>query len=96
LSAIEHPVIGDDRYGHAPTNRYFAEKYSLDRAFLHCARLEIDHPDTGARLVIEAPLAGDLRAVLERISAAGTLRFLDHKNALGGREPPRASPGGET
>jgi 23S rRNA (uracil1939-C5)-methyltransferase len=96
LSAIGHPVIGDDRYGHAPTNRYFAEKYALDRAFLHCTRLEIDHPDTGARLVVEAPLAGDLRAVLERISGAGTLRFLDHKNALGGRELPGASTGGET
>ena len=91
LAAIGHPVVGDERYGHAPTNRYFAEKYSLDRAFLHCGRLELDHPDTGVRHVIEAPLAGDLRAVLERISPAGTLRFLDQKNALGTRHPPEAS-----
>jgi hypothetical protein len=33
--------------------------------------------------VVEAPLPGDLRAVLERTSGPGTLRFLDHKNALG-------------
>jgi 23S rRNA (uracil1939-C5)-methyltransferase len=85
LAGIGHPVVGDDRYGHAPTNRYFAEKYALDRAFLHCMRIELDHPDTGVRLIIEAPLAGDLRAVLERISSTGTLRFLDQKNALGGR-----------
>jgi 23S rRNA (uracil1939-C5)-methyltransferase len=96
LAAIGHPVVGDDRYGHAPTNRYFTEKYSLDRAFLHCARLELDHPDTGVRHVIEAPLAGDLRAVLERISSAGTLRFLDQKSALGTRRPPEASPGSES
>lgn len=83
LAAIGHPVIGDERYGHAPTNRFFEEKNGLDRAFLHCVRIEIDHPATSKRLVFEAPLAGDLRAVLERTSGPGTLRFLDHKNALG-------------
>jgi tRNA/tmRNA/rRNA uracil-C5-methylase (TrmA/RlmC/RlmD family)/23S rRNA-/tRNA-specific pseudouridylate synthase len=83
LAAIGHPVLGDDRYGHVPTNRFFEEKNGLDRAFLHCVRIEIDHPVTGARLIVEAPLPGDLRAVLERTSGPGTLRFLDHKNALG-------------
>jgi hypothetical protein len=33
--------------------------------------------------MVEAPLPGDLRAVLERTSGPGTVRFLDHKNALG-------------
>ncbi len=83
LAAIGHPVLGDDRYGHPPTNRFFEEKNGLDRAFLHCVRIELDHPVTGARLIVEAPLPGDLRAVLERTSGPGTLRFLDHKNALG-------------
>ena len=83
LAAVGHPVLGDDRYGHAPTNRFFEEKHSLDRTFLHCVRLEIDHPTKAARLVVEGPLSGDLRGVLERTSGAGALRFLDHKNALG-------------
>jgi 23S rRNA (uracil1939-C5)-methyltransferase len=83
LAAIGHPILGDDRYGDAATNRHFAEKNGLDRAFLHCVRIEIDHPVTNARLVVETPLSGDLRAVLERTSGPGTLRFLDHKNALG-------------
>ncbi len=83
LAAIGHPVLGDDRYGHVPTNRFFEEKNGLDRAFLHCVRIELDHPISGARLIVEAPLPGDLRAVLERTSGPGTLRFLDHKNALG-------------
>ena len=87
LAAIGHAVIGDDRYGHAPTNRFFEEKNGLDRAFLHCVRLELDHPRTGQRLIIEAPLPGDLRGVLERTSGPGTLRFLDHKNALGTSSP---------
>ncbi len=83
LSAIGHPVLGDERYGHATTNRYFEEKNGLDRTFLHCVRLELDHPDHGARLIIESPLPGDLRGVLERTSGPATLRFLEHKNALG-------------
>jgi 23S rRNA (uracil1939-C5)-methyltransferase len=83
LAAIGHPVLGDERYGHAPTNRYFEEKHGLDRSFLHCVRLEFEHPTTGAHQVVEAPLPGDLRTVLERIGGAETLRFLDHKNALG-------------
>jgi 23S rRNA (uracil1939-C5)-methyltransferase len=83
LAAIGHPLLGDDRYGHAPTNRYFEEKQSLDRVFLHCVRIEVDHPTAGTRLVVEAPVPGDLRTVLERLSGPGTLRFLDQKNALG-------------
>ena len=83
LAAIGHPVLGDDRYGHAPTNRFFEEKNALDRTFLHCVRLELTHPRTQAKLIIEAPMPGDLRAVLERTSGPGTLRFLDHKHALG-------------
>jgi 23S rRNA (uracil1939-C5)-methyltransferase len=83
FAAIGHPVLGDDRYGHAPTNRYFEEKHGLDRSFLHCVRLEFEHPTTGVHHVVEAPLPGDLRVVLERIGGAETLRFLDHKNALG-------------
>jgi 23S rRNA (uracil1939-C5)-methyltransferase len=84
LAAIGHPVLGDERYGHAPTNRFFEEKNALDRTFLHCVRLEFDHPRKQQRLIVEAPLPGDLRSVLERTSGPGTLRFLDHKNALGG------------
>jgi 23S rRNA (uracil1939-C5)-methyltransferase len=83
LAAIGHPVLGDDRYGHAPTNRFFEEKNALDRTFLHCVRLEFDHPTQNQRLIVEAPMPGDLRGVLERTSGPGTLRFLEHKNALG-------------
>ncbi len=84
LAAIGHPVLGDDRYGHGPTNRYFEERHALDRTFLHCVRLEVTHPETGARLVLESPLPGDLRTVLERLGGQETLRFLEQKNALGG------------
>ncbi len=74
LASIGHAVLGDEQYGHAPTNRYFAEKCGLDRPFLHCARLELTHPDSAAALVVEAPLTGDLLAVLERIGGDEAVR----------------------
>jgi len=83
LAAIGHPVLGDERYGHAPTNRHFEEKYGLDRTFLHCVRFEIEHPTSGVHLVVESPLPGDVQTVLERAGGPGTLRFLEQKNALG-------------
>jgi 23S rRNA (uracil1939-C5)-methyltransferase len=83
LAAVGHPILGDDRYGHPATNRYFEERNGLDRLFLHCVRIEFEHPTTLAQHIVEAPLPGDLRAVLERISGPDTLRFLEHKRALG-------------
>ncbi|HXN33040.1 MAG TPA: pseudouridine synthase [Polyangiaceae bacterium] len=88
LAAIGHPLLGDDRYGHAMTNRFFEEKNGLDRPFLHGSRLELDHPDSGVRHVVESPLPGDLLAVLERMGDAGTMRLLDEKKALGDRGTP--------
>ena len=74
LASIGHPVLGDERHGHAPTNRYFAEKCGLDRTFVHCARLELTHPDSARPLVVEATLPGDLLAVLERIGGDEAVR----------------------
>jgi 23S rRNA (uracil1939-C5)-methyltransferase len=82
LAAVGHPVLGDTRYGHPPTNRFFEEKNALDRPFLHVVRVEVDAPN-GEKLLLECPLAGDLRSVLERTGGPGTLRFLDQKHALG-------------
>lgn len=39
----------------------------LDRQALHAARLEIDHPQSGRRMIFEAPLPADMAAVLETL-----------------------------
>jgi 23S rRNA (uracil1939-C5)-methyltransferase len=70
LAALGHPVLGDARYGHAASNRYLEEKHGLDRTFLHSGKITLAHPRTGRRLVLEAPLAGDLDAVLARLRMA--------------------------
>ncbi len=92
LAAIGHPVLGDERYGHAPTNRFFEEKHGLDRTFLHCVRLELTHPRTGVRLVVETPLPGDLRLSLARCGGPNVLKFLEGKAALGGEAPSTLPP----
>ena len=58
FAAIGHPVAGDARYG-------TAGRHGLERQFLHSARLALDHPFTGARLVFESELPPDLAAALE-------------------------------
>jgi 23S rRNA (uracil1939-C5)-methyltransferase len=65
LAAIGHPVLGDPRYGHAPSNRHLWERAALDRPFLHCERIELVR--RGAPLVLASPLAPDLATVLERL-----------------------------
>lgn len=64
FAAIGHPVLGDERHGDAASNRHFLEKYALDRPFVHASRVEIEGVTT------EAPLAGDLAAVLDRLGAS--------------------------
>jgi len=80
LEAIGHPVLGDARYGHAASNRYFEEKHGLDRTFLHAAQISLSHPRTRERIVVRAPLAGDLEGVLARLRSASA-------ETTGGYEP---------
>jgi tRNA pseudouridine65 synthase len=64
---ISHHVIGDVRYGKGEHNRLFRERFGLHRLALHALELEFDHPVSGERLRIFAPvpedLAGPLRAM---------------------------------
>jgi 23S rRNA pseudouridine1911/1915/1917 synthase len=69
LSAIGHPIVGDRTYGgvrrHMPAHLRPVER--LERPFLHAARLAFAHPRDGRRMEFEAPLPGELQAVLEEV-----------------------------
>jgi 23S rRNA pseudouridine955/2504/2580 synthase len=69
LQHLNHPIAGDDKYGDFERNRALA-KEGLKRMFLHAARVAIDHPVTGERLVIESPLPPDLQKFLDTLPAA--------------------------
>jgi 23S rRNA (uracil1939-C5)-methyltransferase len=68
LARIGQPVLGDERVGHAPSNRHLFERAGLDRPFFHVASVRFVHPESGAAVALEAPLAPDLAAVLERLA----------------------------
>jgi len=60
LSAIGHPVVGDNAYGGYRTSLV------PGRPFLHAAGLRFRHPVTGADVSAESELPVDLAAILER------------------------------
>jgi 23S rRNA (uracil1939-C5)-methyltransferase len=67
LASIGHPILGDARYGQAPSNRHFEHRYGLDRPFLHCSALRLALGNEAVE--IRAPLPGDLAAVLGALEA---------------------------
>jgi 23S rRNA (uracil1939-C5)-methyltransferase len=76
LAAIGHPVVGDARHGHVPTNRHVAERHTLTRQFLHAAAWERADPRNDNELRVAAPLAPDLELVLERLGGGELLTEL--------------------
>jgi tRNA pseudouridine65 synthase len=60
LKHVSHPVIGDTRYGKGEHNRIFRTRFGLQRLALHASTLAFTHPVTGERIVVHAPVPGDL------------------------------------
>lgn len=56
LKHVSCPIIGDVRYGKGEHNRYFREQHGLHRLALHAIELAFDHPATGERLRVHAPV----------------------------------------
>jgi 23S rRNA pseudouridine1911/1915/1917 synthase len=71
FSALGCPVVGDTLYG-APAQERLASGPlpSFTRNFLHAAKIGFDHPRTGKRLEIRAPLPEDLVSYLAAVGAA--------------------------
>lgn len=64
LRHLNHPLIGDVNYGSGEINRHYRAVYNLHRLALHAHQLAFDHPATGARVVVRAPMGDDLRLPL--------------------------------
>ena len=60
LAALNHPIVGDDKYGNFDLNKRL-RKQGLQRMFLHAWRLQFDHPLSGERVGLTAPLPPELR-----------------------------------
>ena len=69
LSAIGHPVVGDDVYGER-SNKEFSKKFGpLNRFFLHASSLRFVHPMTGVPLEFHSPLPMELQKLLTSIKS---------------------------
>ena len=65
---IGHAVAGDDKYGDETVNRRLREQVGLKRLFLHAASLQFSLDGGRAPYVLNAPLAEELAAVLDRLA----------------------------
>jgi 23S rRNA pseudouridine1911/1915/1917 synthase len=69
LSALGHPVVGDDVYGER-SYKEFAKRFGMfNRYFLHASSLRFAHPSTGIVLEFHSPLPPELQNLLKSIKS---------------------------
>jgi tRNA pseudouridine65 synthase len=64
---LRHPLIGDTTYGDGRHNQMFRQEFNSHRLMLAAVKLELIHPFSGKKLMVEAPLEAGFKAVLEKI-----------------------------
>jgi tRNA pseudouridine65 synthase len=70
LRHIDHPLVGDVRHGSGAINRHYRATHALHRLALHASFIAFDHPMTGARVEVAAPVPEDLAAPLRALGLA--------------------------
>jgi 23S rRNA pseudouridine955/2504/2580 synthase len=74
LAHAGHPIVGDDKYGDFEFNKALARGTALpgvryDGMFLHARHLAFDHPASGERIELEAPLPPACANLLRHLPA---------------------------
>jgi 23S rRNA pseudouridine1911/1915/1917 synthase len=74
MKHLGHPIVGDPLYSGPqwrgiPDKRVQKVLSSLERQMLHAVRIVFEHPSTGAVESVEAPVPGDMLAVLAALRA---------------------------
>ena len=69
LASQGHPIAGDDKYGDFDLNRAL-QKQGLKRMFLHAWRLQFNHPASGERIELMAPLPPELAKFADHAAPA--------------------------
>jgi 23S rRNA pseudouridine955/2504/2580 synthase len=64
LASSGHPIVGDPKYGDFTRNKAFARKHGFPRMFLHARQLAFDHPASGERITLVAPLPSECETLL--------------------------------
>ena len=73
LASSGHPIAGDDKYGDFELNKALARQ-GLTRMFLHAWRLQFDHPSTGERVALQAPLPPELQKFTDHVRTSPPVR----------------------
>lgn len=86
LRHLNHPLVGDVNYGSGEVNRHYRAVYNLHRLALHAHHLAFDHPVTGARIVVRAPMGDDLALPLAALGLPTNVadNHASERSALGG------------
>ncbi len=71
LSAIGHPVAGDNVYGNVKTNKKLEKACGLNRQFLHASEIEFQHPNGKRKIKLKSDLPEDLEKVLACLDSEG-------------------------
>ncbi|HYR83585.1 MAG TPA: RluA family pseudouridine synthase [Terriglobia bacterium] len=69
LSAIGHPVVGDNVYGERQYTQFVKKHGELNRYFLHSTGLGFNHPSTQVPLKFHSPLPEELQKLLQSIKS---------------------------
>src|SRR5438552_2456126 len=69
LSAIGHPVVGDDIYGERSFKEFSRKFGEPGRYFLHAADLKFEHPSSGKPMEFHSPLPNELQKSLKCIKS---------------------------
>ncbi len=89
LRRLGHPIVGDTNYGQGVHNRFFRRRYGSNRMLLAAVAIALDHPISGRRLSITAPLEGEYQSLIERLGWADRVAewyrgmAADHASAMG-------------
>jgi tRNA pseudouridine65 synthase len=67
MKHLFHPIIGDTTHGDGKHNEMFRDNFDSDRLLLHSSFLAINHPVTGKRVVIHAPLDDTFKSLLLKL-----------------------------
>lgn len=65
---VFHHIVGDTSHGDGRHNRFFRGQYDCTRMLLHAQTLALNHPVTGAPLLLKAGLDNQWMRILEAFS----------------------------
>jgi tRNA pseudouridine65 synthase len=65
LNKINHPIIGDHKYGDRNYNKTFTKEFSFDKLLLHAKQLRFTHPFTHQEMEVNASIPENWKVVLK-------------------------------